>query len=51
MINALNAMLLIIVNNNLIKIPLDNAYVRKDILMIMKIIIYAKNALSFGIFL
>ena len=50
MINVLNAMLLIIVRNNLIKINLVNAFVRKAIMMIIKII-YVKNALNFGIFL
>ena len=45
--NAQNAIKLIIVNNNLMEIIMENAYVKMDILTIIKII-YVKSVLSFG---
>ena len=47
LINALNAILIIIVKKILIKIIKDNACVKMDIMMIIKII-YADNALLIG---
>ena len=47
MINAHNAMSLIIVNINLMEILMDNAYARQAIMMIINIQ-YANNALYFG---
>ena len=48
MINALNAILQIIVKINLMKIYLGNAYVRMATMMMEKII-YVNNVLIFGI--
>ena len=48
MINALNVILIIIVKNYFEEICLDNAYVRKAIMMIIRIV-YASNVLNFGI--
>ena len=50
MINALNAIIQIIVNKNLMKMLMDNAYA-KMATMIMAKIIYANNALNFGIYI
>ena len=47
MINVQYAILLIIVKNNLMEINLENAFAKKVIMMMVKII-YAKNALNFG---
>ena len=50
LINAFNAIQVIIDKNNLMGIPMDNAYVKMVIMMIIKIIICANNAQHFGIF-
>ena len=47
MINALNAMLRIIVWKNLIKTIMENAYAKKAIMMMAKII-YASNVIIVG---
>ena len=50
LINALNVIPIIIVLNNIMKIILDNAFARLDIMMIMQMI-FANNVLFFGNFL
>ena len=47
LINALNVIQIIIVKNYFLEIIMDNAYVKKDIMMII-IIVTAKNAQIFG---
>ena len=49
LINALNAILIIIELNILKEIIMDNAYARMDIMMIIKIV-YVNNVLLFGIY-
>ena len=46
-VNALNAILIIFARNHLMEILMENAYVKKDITMII-LIIYANNVLIFG---
>ena len=50
LINAFNAIQVNIDKNNLMGMPMDNAYVKMVIMMIIKIIICANNAQHFGIF-
>lgn len=47
LINALNVIPIIIALNNIMKIILDNAFARLDIMMIMQMI-FANNVLFFG---
>ena len=47
LVNALHAILQTIVMNILMEIPMENVYVKMDIIMITKII-YVRNALYFG---
>ena len=51
LINVLHAIKAIIDKNNLMGMPMDNAYVKMVIMMIIKIIICANNVQHFGIFL
>ena len=51
LINAFNAIQVIIDKNNLMGMPMDNAYVKMVIMMIIKIIICANNVQHFGIVL
>ena len=48
---VLHAIKAIIDKNNLMGMPMDNAYVKMVIMMIIKIIICAYNAQHFGIFI
>ena len=50
LINAFNAIQVIIEYNNLMKIHMDNVYARMVIMMIIKIIVFVNNAQYFGIF-
>ena len=50
LINALNAILIIIAYKILMEISMDNVYVRMVIMMIIKII-NANNVLNFGYFI
>ena len=47
---VLHAIKAIIDKNNLMGMPMDNAYAKMVIMMIIKIIICANNAQHFGIF-
>ena len=51
LINVLHAIKAIIDKNNLMEMPMDNAYVKMVIMMIIKIIICANNVQHFGIVL
>ena len=51
LINVLHAIQVIIDKNNLMGMPMDNAYVKMVIMMIIKIILCANNVQHFGIFL
>ena len=50
LISVLHAIQVIIGNNNLMEMLMDNVYVRMVIMMIIKIIVYVRNAQHFGIF-
>ena len=47
-INVLHAIQVITGKNNLMEIIMDNVYVRMVIMMIIKIIVYASNAIIVG---
>ena len=50
LINVLHAIKAITDKNNFMGMPMDNAYVKMVIMMIIKIIICANNVQHFGIF-
>ena len=48
MINAFNVIQIILGYNNLMEIHMGNVYARMAIMMIIKIIVYARNAIIVG---